>query len=278
MTSDANKVLTELTPEEAREILIRYNTSHFDNPGEKARYSIPADPNRDDDLRLNRFIVQYEALRRQLAEARASAEAEHARMCMEKTARDEADAEVERYKTNTDVFTSRLCALMESFDYGKSGIGNTFSLHACIEVFEAEHNRLRAELKQRDSLLDGHPAMCCGQCNAENASLRALLAEEREKMRRDVAERAEVRAKLAGVERQRHEVKGKAASVDCMRKEVNRVRASLAAACKALEDVADNPCGVDDNGCPCCETDAAVARRGLAKARLLAAAQGEDES
>jgi len=51
--------------DEARAILQRFNDSHWDVPGrEKARYSIPANPDRDDDIRLARFIDQAEARER----------------------------------------------------------------------------------------------------------------------------------------------------------------------------------------------------------------------
>lgn len=43
---------------EARQILSRFNASHWNNPGEHARYTIPADPKRDDDIRMLAFIVQ----------------------------------------------------------------------------------------------------------------------------------------------------------------------------------------------------------------------------
>lgn len=52
-----------VSPEEARDILVRFCHSHFrgrqgDNAREAARISIPADPSRDDDLRLSAFIEQ----------------------------------------------------------------------------------------------------------------------------------------------------------------------------------------------------------------------------
>jgi hypothetical protein len=50
-----------VSPEEAIQIARRYNASHFRNNrdmGECARYTIPADPTRDDDLRLGVFIHQ----------------------------------------------------------------------------------------------------------------------------------------------------------------------------------------------------------------------------
>ena len=53
-----------ITHAEAREIANRYNNSHWrDKAGheEHARYTIPADPRRDDDLRLAAYIDQCEA-------------------------------------------------------------------------------------------------------------------------------------------------------------------------------------------------------------------------
>jgi len=49
------------TAEEAREILSRFNASHFRMRNrEHARYSIPADHRRDDDLRMSAFIDRAE--------------------------------------------------------------------------------------------------------------------------------------------------------------------------------------------------------------------------
>jgi len=51
------------TAEEAREILQRFNASHFRlSDREHARYSIPADHRRDDDLRLAAFIDRAERI------------------------------------------------------------------------------------------------------------------------------------------------------------------------------------------------------------------------
>ena len=50
-----------VTSQEAREIASRFINSHFNNPGEKARISIPADPLRDDDIRLIAYIKQSAA-------------------------------------------------------------------------------------------------------------------------------------------------------------------------------------------------------------------------
>lgn len=47
---------------EARAILSRFNASHWNNPGEHARYTIPADPERDDDIRLARYIDENERM------------------------------------------------------------------------------------------------------------------------------------------------------------------------------------------------------------------------
>ncbi len=52
-----------VTVEEAREIAARYNASHWRDKsgvGECARYTIPADPKRDDDIRLEAFIARAE--------------------------------------------------------------------------------------------------------------------------------------------------------------------------------------------------------------------------
>jgi hypothetical protein len=51
-----------ITDEEAREILSRFIASHFGDPQrEHARITIPADPRRDDDLRLAAYIEQTAA-------------------------------------------------------------------------------------------------------------------------------------------------------------------------------------------------------------------------
>lgn len=52
-----------VTPEEAHDILVRFCNSHFRNARpetERARISIPANPRRDDDLRLGAFITRAE--------------------------------------------------------------------------------------------------------------------------------------------------------------------------------------------------------------------------
>jgi hypothetical protein len=58
---DAERLAGIVTPAEAREIAARYHTSHW-TPRTRhgARYSIPADPRRDDDIRLAAFIDQAE--------------------------------------------------------------------------------------------------------------------------------------------------------------------------------------------------------------------------
>jgi hypothetical protein len=50
-----------ITPEEAREIALRFINGHFGNAGDKPRVSIPARPDYDDDIRLLAFIDQYAA-------------------------------------------------------------------------------------------------------------------------------------------------------------------------------------------------------------------------
>jgi hypothetical protein len=51
----------KVTAAEAQEAIGRFNNSHWDNPGEKARYSIPARPEHDDDIRLSAYVDQAEA-------------------------------------------------------------------------------------------------------------------------------------------------------------------------------------------------------------------------
>lgn len=50
-----------VTADEAEEILKRFVDGHFCNDGEHPRMSIPANPRRDDDLRLAAFIEQSAA-------------------------------------------------------------------------------------------------------------------------------------------------------------------------------------------------------------------------
>lgn len=58
---DLEKQAGRITPDEAHQIARRFNASHWQHHrdmGEVARYSIPANPRRDDDLRLGAFINQ----------------------------------------------------------------------------------------------------------------------------------------------------------------------------------------------------------------------------
>lgn len=51
------------TPSEAHDILCRFVASHFEKTDrEHARFSIPANPERDDDIRMARFIDQAERI------------------------------------------------------------------------------------------------------------------------------------------------------------------------------------------------------------------------
>lgn len=68
-----------VTHEEARGILRRFNASHWRNKGgmgECARYTIPADPRRDDDIRLSAYIARCERIEAAAREAVADAERE----------------------------------------------------------------------------------------------------------------------------------------------------------------------------------------------------------
>jgi hypothetical protein len=49
-----------VTPDRARESLTRLVNSHFRNRDEHARFSVPANPQRDDDLLLESFIARSE--------------------------------------------------------------------------------------------------------------------------------------------------------------------------------------------------------------------------
>lgn len=90
MTTDMadrdNASAGHVSHDEAEAILRRFNASHWGN-GEHARYSFPADPGRDDDIRLGAYIAaarktesdrdamaaEVERLREALAESEARA-------------------------------------------------------------------------------------------------------------------------------------------------------------------------------------------------------------
>lgn len=59
----------KVTHAEAQEILSRFNASHWNNGKERARYSIPARPDYDDDIRLADYIEQAEETEKQRNEA-----------------------------------------------------------------------------------------------------------------------------------------------------------------------------------------------------------------
>jgi len=79
----------EVTPKEAHECLVRFCNSHFDKSDkEHARCTIPADPQRDDDLRLSAFIDQAElamkerdALRSRVAQYELRMHGDHSGNC-----------------------------------------------------------------------------------------------------------------------------------------------------------------------------------------------------
>jgi len=65
MPSEIHEQCGYVSCDEATEIARRYNASHFRkhaDRGERARYSIPANPMRDDDLRLGAFIDRMREL------------------------------------------------------------------------------------------------------------------------------------------------------------------------------------------------------------------------
>jgi len=59
--------------DEAREILTRFVASHFHKSEERTRISIPANPGRDDDIRLAAFIDQAQAARAKIDKLEADA-------------------------------------------------------------------------------------------------------------------------------------------------------------------------------------------------------------
>jgi hypothetical protein len=60
-----------ITDDEAAAILQRFVDGHFGNPGEHPRMSIPARPERDDDLRMLAYINQTRDLRAEADRLRA---------------------------------------------------------------------------------------------------------------------------------------------------------------------------------------------------------------
>lgn len=73
---EADTLVKEIiSHEEAEEILCRFNSSHWKNDTERARYTIPADPRRDDDLRLHAYIEQNKVREKQLSVLRSRSDA-----------------------------------------------------------------------------------------------------------------------------------------------------------------------------------------------------------
>ncbi len=62
------------THDEAKQILSRFNNSHWNNDGAHARYSIPARPDHDDDIKLSTYIDNNIAIESSRDEWRAVAE------------------------------------------------------------------------------------------------------------------------------------------------------------------------------------------------------------
>jgi hypothetical protein len=66
---DVSKAAGFVSCAEARDILTRFNASHWRGKGgvgETARYTIPADPKRDDDIRMGAFIDRAERMERDI--------------------------------------------------------------------------------------------------------------------------------------------------------------------------------------------------------------------
>lgn len=90
LDAETNALCGQVSHDEARAILSRFVNSHFKNPGEHARASIPADPKRDDDLRLAAYIAQRRVADAELTNLRARV----AELEAEVAARDEATRDV----------------------------------------------------------------------------------------------------------------------------------------------------------------------------------------
>ena len=71
---DALPNTRKIDAKEARECLSRFVASHFRDGRETARFSIPANVNRDDDLLLGQFIDDAAATAHALAASRAECE------------------------------------------------------------------------------------------------------------------------------------------------------------------------------------------------------------
>lgn len=69
--AEDNAQAGRVTAQEAREIVDRFIASHWNKRDqERARFTIPADPRRDDDIRMIAFIARAEALEAEAAQVR----------------------------------------------------------------------------------------------------------------------------------------------------------------------------------------------------------------
>lgn len=93
---------TMVTPDEARAIAQRFIDAYFDNGAERPRVSIPADPRRDDDLRLLAFIERAERVFDADTFVRGDREDEQQARMLAEVERDEALAERDALRTALD--------------------------------------------------------------------------------------------------------------------------------------------------------------------------------
>lgn len=105
-----------VTHDEARQILSRFNASHWNDGREKARYTIPCDVDRDDDCLMDQYIAEQ---REQSARVR------------------ELEAEVAHWKANHDEMVRRNATLRDRPDLGDRS-RRMQELEAAIDVLGAE--------------------------------------------------------------------------------------------------------------------------------------------
>ena len=143
MTDDINERCGPVDPAEAYEILARFVHSHFDDGREKARFSIPANPQWDDDLRLHAFIRQSSAIcaaNTALRTALAKAEAER-------------DAAVKRAEAAEDATRSARRALDAIAEEVAGEVDGDQTTVETVRGIRYEAAQLRASLAERDAVI-----------------------------------------------------------------------------------------------------------------------------
>lgn len=132
MTTPKPEPASVMTPNEARECLDRYNTSHWNKDGRRARYSIPASP-MDDDIRMAAFIDQAEADRARIRELEGAASANAHELAVGEALREA-------------VFGRPVSDFMESFEI----VRMAQDLHGTISLANSELATAREQIRARD--------------------------------------------------------------------------------------------------------------------------------